>query len=91
MAVEKSYAPLGLFLVVAAGCGPRDGDVLPSPNEEPRSDRRGNVHERKRQRPGGFEPGSIQGRVAGPRLRRPRRSSLATASKSTSKYSWTAS
>ena len=74
MAVEKSYARLGLFLVVAVVVvlatamfflhRTRSREVIAAVT----------YTTRKRQRLGSFEPGSIQGRVARPRLRGPRRS-----------------
>ena len=70
MAVEKSYARLGLFLVVVADRRPRDGAALHSAVEEPRGDRDGDLHDRERQRPGCLEPGPVPGRAGGPRHRR---------------------
>ena len=49
MAVEKSYARLGLFLVVGARRDPRDGAALHPADAEPRGHRAGHLHAGERQ------------------------------------------
>ena len=69
MAVERSHARLGLFLVVALVVVARHGAALHSTGEEPCGDRDGHLHDGERQRPRRLEPGAVQGRAAGPRHR----------------------
>ena len=91
MAVEKSYARLGFFIVVVAGRGPRNGGALHSTDEEPCRDQHGHLHHRERQWPGCLEPRSVQGRAGGPCHRTYAWIHAGTPSKSTSRCSSIAS
>ena len=71
MAVEKSYARLGLFLVVVLVVVLATATSVHSTLAEPCRHRVGHLHERKRQRAGGLEPGSLSRSVDWPRQRGP--------------------
>ena len=93
MAVEKSHARLGLFLVVVARRSSLATAVLFIQRwQEPGGDRDGDLHHGERQRTGCLEPGAVQGRAGRPRHRAaggPARRSMP--SRSTSRCSSTVS
>ena len=87
MAVEKSYARLGFFIVVAVVVILATALLFIQRMRSRAVISYGHLHQRERQRTGHLEPSSVPRRTGGPRHRPTRRSARDHRSKSTSRCS----